>query len=134
MQILQTGRSARVVLPTSGLRPGAGLCVQQLLAMPYSGTSRGVNKRTVGAHTLCVSWHPELHRLNPAGRCGEHGEQRKVSAALPGAAGGPFPSEGEHSPELVTVEPGGLAVIGHLGPAHAGDGDRSIRSSSVAWR
>ena len=68
---------------------------------------------------------------------GEQGEQGQVPAALAGAGGGPLPGEGEHGPELVTVEPGGLAVVSDFGPAHAGDrrpatGDRSMRSSSVA--
>src|SRR5674536_195660 len=54
--------------------------------------------------------------------------------AAAGAGGGPLPGEGEHGPELVTVEPGGLAVVSDFGPAHAGDrrpatGDRSMRSS-----
>jgi len=52
---------------------------------------------------------------------GEQGEQGQVPAALAGAGGGPLPGEGEHGPELVTVEPGGLAVVSDFGPAHAGD-------------
>jgi hypothetical protein len=50
----------------------------------------------------------------------EQGHQGQVPVALAGADGRPVPGDGQHGSELFSVESGGLAIVGHLGPAHAG--------------